>query len=91
VAPAQTETTAESDAQNTLDQPETKATEAPQAETKATEAPQAETKTTEAPQETASLLTVNLEGAENPAAVSLQNEADNSKIEAGTQVPEELL
>jgi hypothetical protein len=88
VAPAQTETTAESDAQNTLDQPETKATEAPQAETKATEAPQAETKTTEAPQETASLLTVNLEGAENPAAVSLQNEADNSKIEAGTQVPE---
>lgn len=77
-APAQTETTAESDAQNTSDQPETKATEAPQAETK----------TTEAPQETASLLTVNLEGAENPAAVSLQNEADSSKIEAGTQVPE---
>ncbi|MCI7092636.1 MAG: hypothetical protein MR940_02400 [Lachnospiraceae bacterium] len=87
-APAQTETTAESDAQNASDQPETKATEAPQAETKATETPQAETKTTEAPQETASLLTVNLEGAENPAAVSLQNEADSSKIEAGTQVPE---
>ena len=87
-APAQTETTAESDAQNASDQPETKATEAPQAETKATEAPQAETKTTEAPQETASLLTVNLEGAENPAAVSLQNAADGSKIEAGTQVPE---
>ena len=61
-APAQTETTAESDAQNASDQPETKATEAPQAETKATETPQAETKTTEAPQETASLLTVNLEG-----------------------------
>ncbi|MGO5291423.1 InlB B-repeat-containing protein [Porcincola sp. LCP21S3_C12] len=80
-APAQTETTAESDAQNTSDQPETKATEAPQAETKATEAPQ----------ETASLLTVNLEGAENPAAVSLQNEADNSKIEAGTKVPEGTL
>ncbi len=100
-APAQTETAAESDAQNTSDQPETKATEAPQAETKATEAPQAETKateapqaetkTTEAPQETASLLTVNLEGAENPAAVSLQNEADNSKIEAGTKVPEGTL
>ena len=90
-APAQTETTAESDAQNTSDQAETKATETPQtpqAETKATEAPQAETKTTEAPQETASLLTVNLEGAENPAAVSLQNAADGSKIEAGTQVPE---
>ncbi|MCI6699179.1 MAG: hypothetical protein MR488_08500 [Lachnospiraceae bacterium] len=87
-APAQTETTAESDAQNTSDQPETKATEAPQAETKATEAPQAETKTTEAPQETASLLTVNLEGAENPAAVSLQNAANSNKIEAGTQVPE---
>ncbi|HAC60675.1 MAG TPA: hypothetical protein DCF66_00710 [Lachnospiraceae bacterium] len=87
-APAQTETTAESDAQNTSDQPETKATEAPQAETKATETPQAETKTTEAPQETASLLTVNLEGAENPAAVSLQNAVDSSKIEAGTQVPE---
>lgn len=86
-APAQTETTAESDAQNTSDQPETKVTEAPQAETKATEAPQAETKTTEAPQETASLLTVNLEGAENPAVVSLQNAADGSKIEAGTQVP----
>lgn len=86
-APAQTETTAESDAQNASDQPETKVTEAPQAETKATEAPQAETKTTEAPQETASLLTVNLEGAENPAAVSLQNAADGSKIEAGTQVP----
>ena len=87
-APAQTETTAESDAQNASDQSETKVTEAPQAETKATEAPQAETKTTEAPQETASLLTVNLEGAENPAAVSLQNAADGSKIEAGTQVPE---
>lgn len=87
-APAQTETTAESDAQNASDQPETKVTEALQAETKATEAPQAETKTTEAPQETASLLTVNLEGAENPAAVSLQNAADGSKIEAGTQVPE---
>ena len=87
-APAQTETTAESDAQNASDQPETKATEAPQAETKATEAPQAQTKTTEAPQETASLLTVNLEGAENPASVSLQNAADSSKIEAGTQVPE---
>jgi hypothetical protein len=87
-APAQTETMAESDAQNASDQPETKVTEAPQAETKATEAPQAETKTTEAPQETASLLTVNLEGAENPAAVSLQNAADGSKIEAGTQVPE---
>lgn len=86
-APAQTETTAESDAQNASDQPETKVTEAPQAETKATEAPQAETKTTEAPQETASLLTVNLEGAENPAVVSLQNAADGSKIEAGTQVP----
>ncbi|MDY5332492.1 MAG: hypothetical protein SPG98_06980 [Porcincola intestinalis] len=76
-APAQTETTAESDAQNASDQPETKVTEAPQAETK----------TTEAPQETASLLTVNLEGAENPAVVSLQNAADGSKIEAGTQVP----
>lgn len=87
-APAQTETTAESDAQNASDQPETKATEAPQAETKATETPQAETKTTEAPQETASLLTVNLEGAENPASVSLQNAVDSSKIEAGTQVPE---
>ena len=90
-APAQTETTAESDAQNASDQPETKVTEAPQAETKATEAPQAETKTTEAPQETASLLTVNLEGAENPAAVSLQNAADGSKIEAGTKVPEGTL